>query len=78
MNCGSNTSNHTQMVASNGAFSLIDKFTRMTNTPQTIIDRIITNETTNIMYSTIFYYSDMGHFRKDYFNAGLQIFRLNS
>ena len=38
---GSNTSNHTQMVASNGAFSLIDKFTRMTNTSQTILDRII-------------------------------------
>ena len=54
MNCCSNASTSTQMVASNGAYSLIDKPTHITNTSQTVIDHIITNDTTSIIYPIIF------------------------
>ena len=40
---------YTQMVASNGAFSLIDKPTRITNTSQTIIDHRVTNDATSVI-----------------------------
>ena len=42
------------MVVSIGAFSLIGKPTRMTNTSQTFTDHILTNDTTNIIYPIIF------------------------
>ena len=54
MNCCNNASTYTQMVASNGAYSLIDKSTRITNTSQTVIDHIIINDKTSIINPIIF------------------------
>ena len=53
MNCCNNASTYTQMVASNGAYSLIDKPTRITNTSQTVIDHIITHDT-QVLYILLF------------------------
>ena len=41
------------MLTSNGAFLLIDKPTRVTNTSSSIIDHIITNDNNNILYPCI-------------------------
>ena len=54
MNCCNNASTYTQMVASNGAYLLIDKPTRITNPLQTVIDHISTNDTTSIIHPIIF------------------------
>ena len=54
MNCCNNASTYTQMVASNRAYLLMDKPIRITNTSQTFIDHIITNDTISITYPIIF------------------------
>ena len=50
------------MVASNGAYSLIDNLTRITNTSQTITDHITTNDTTSIIYPIIFFSDIIDHY----------------
>ena len=55
MNCSNNASTHSQMVASNGAYSLTDKSIRITNTSKTIIAHVITNDNRSIiLYPFIF------------------------
>ena len=42
------------MLNSNGVYSLIDKPTRVTGSSVTIIDHILTNDTSNIIYPCMF------------------------
>ena len=55
MNCCNDASTFSQMIAGNGAHSFIDKRTSNTNTgtSQTVIDDIIKNDTTSIVYPAI-------------------------
>ena len=50
------------MLASNGAFLLIDKPTRMFGEPRTLIDHIVTNDTSNIIYPCMFFSDISDHF----------------
>jgi len=46
--------NYTNLLSSNAALQLISKPIRVTNTFKTIIDHIITNNTSNIIHPCIF------------------------
>ena len=57
------------MLTSNGAFLLIDKPTRVTNTSSSNIDHIITNDNNNILYPCIFRSGLTDHFPVAFFVA---------
>ena len=46
--------NYLNTISSNGAYSLINKPTRVTNVSQTAIDHIVTNDSTHVIHSVIF------------------------
>ena len=46
--------NYLNTISSNGAYSLINKRTRVTNVSQTTIDHIVTNDSTHVIYPVIF------------------------
>ena len=46
--------NHLNTISSNGAYSLINKPTRVTNVSQMAIDHVVTNDSTHVIYPVIF------------------------
>ena len=46
--------NYLNTISSNGAYSLINKSTRVTNVSQTTTDHIVTNDSTHVIYPIIF------------------------
>ena len=46
--------NYLNTISSNGAYSLIDKPTRVTNVSQTTIDHFVINDSTHVIHSIIF------------------------
>ena len=46
--------NYLNTISSNGAYSLINKPTRVTNVSQMTIDHIVTNDSTHVIYPIIF------------------------
>ena len=46
--------NYVNMISSNGAYSLINKPTQVTNVSQTTIDHIVTNDSMHVIHPIIF------------------------
>ena len=61
-NSSESSNNYLNMLASNGAFLLIDKPTRMFGETRTLIDHIITNDPSNIIYPCVFLSDISDHF----------------
>ena len=55
--------NYLNTISSNGACSLINKPTQVTNVSQTIIDHIVTNDSTHVIYPVIFLSDLTDHYR---------------
>ena len=54
--------NYLNTISSNGAYSLIDKPTRVTNVSQTTIDHIVTNDLMHVMHPIIFLSDIASHY----------------
>ena len=61
------------MLSSNNCYMLIDKPTRVENNSNTIIDHVITNDTSNIIYPAIFTSDITDHFPVGCFVANPKI-----
>ena len=64
---------YVRMLSSNNCYMLIDKSTRVGNNTNTIIDHVITNDTSNIIYRAIFTSDITDHFPVGCFVANIKI-----